>query len=224
MILFLPPLAGCLYLYKALDGLFVEEKHEGGYAFFPLFFGSIIFALSIVDLSRARFVILLPVDIALIALAEFIAICEIKTARKKADNEAAAFSENALKNLKRFKTSQSKQYIVVSNVDSKDILYEMDNDCLLFQLPDGRFIVILRKSRKVGSLLMLMSNIRNEAEDDLDVIAYVDNNGGAVSRMFTSGITGEEHCYVKGKPSYIGFDYSLLDGAQPIVPQNTVQI
>ena len=221
VILFIPPVAGCLYLYNALG---VDDEKNGGVAFFPFLCGSVYFVFSIVNISKAYIITLFPVELALIALGEIIAILERKHALTIKAKESAAFIKKAQRSLDRFKASQAKQYIIVSNVNSKDIMDEMDDDCLLFQLSDGRFFVIMNKAHKVGSLLRLMNDIRNEAEEDFDVIAYVDENGGKISRMFTADITGKEHCYVKGKPSYIGFDYSLLDGAQPIVPPDSVQI
>ena len=160
-------------------------------------------------------------SILLIALATLWAFYEQKAIEKTRQKKKAAFKDTTEKCLHSFKMSYYKQFFVISNISVNDILYEMDDDSLLFQLPDGRYMVILKQSCDEGEYLYTLSQFRNEAKEDTDVLGYIDNIGKGVCTMYISDITGEHKSFVKGDNSFVPFDYSLLDKAYPMTPPST---
>ena len=92
----------------------------------------------------------------------------------------------------------------------------MPDGCILFQLPDKRLFVLVEQSHQSDDFEFLIDDFRNEANDDWDVLGYIDNAGSGVCTMYISDIIGSHQYIDKGDSSFIPFDYSLLEKAQPI--------
>lgn len=183
----------------------------------PLVFSSLFCLAFMFERPGIVWYILLLIDPFLMAAATFWAFREKEKIQFAKEKEESVLKEQARGYLNRFKASINRQYFVISNVESKDVLYEMDDDCLLFQLPDGRHFVLLKQPRSALMYQHLLNAFRNEVKEDLDVIGYIDSGGKNATRMVLADSLGNRRKYTKGTESYIPFDFSLLDGAYPIV-------
>lgn len=184
----------------------------------PLLPCSILAVYIMVESPKPLWIVLFIANLCLIAIAAFIALNLRKGEIKEKAQERDAFKKMAASSLNRFKSSYNKQYIVISNVGIKDVLYEMPDGCILFQLPDNRLFLLVKHPHQSDDFEFLIDDFRNEANDDWDVLGYIDNVGSGVYTMFISDISGSHQRFEKGDPSFIPFDYSLLEKAHPIPP------
>ena len=182
----------------------------------PLLPCSFLAVYIMVESPKPLWIAFFIANLCLIAIAAFIALNLRKKEMERKAQELDAFEKMAANSLARFKTSYNKQYIVISNVGIKDVLYEMPDGCILFQLPDKRLFVLVEQSHQSDDFEFLIDDFRNEANDDWDVLGYIDNAGSGVCTMYISDISGSHQYIDKGDSSFIPFDYSLLEKAQPI--------
>ena len=197
---------------------FVGERQNKHSVSLPIALCAILTPVIIFKAPSLLWYSLILASILLIALAILWAFYEQKTIEKTKQEKKAAYNDTTENCLHSFKLSYYKQFFIISNISVDDILNEMDDACLLFQLPDGRYIVILKQSCDEGEYLYILGQFRNEAEKDTDVLGYIDNIGEGVCTMHISDITGEYKSFVKGDDSFVPFDYSLLEKAHPIAP------
>lgn len=152
-------------------------------------------------------------NLLLVGVAVHFALCLRKREIKRKTLEEEEFKKKAASCLNRFKSSYNKQFIVISNVVIKDVLYEMPDSCLLFELPDNRLFVLVKPPCSSDDFEFLLNDFRNEANDDWDVLGYIENGGSGVNKMIVSDICGSHQYFKKDDTSYIPFDYSILDNA-----------
>ena len=110
--------------------------------------------------------------------------------------------KDALKCLEHFKTARNRQYFIISHIDADSVLEELDmqeekDNGRVFQLPDGRLLVVLKKPLKQEDFNYLLEGLRSYSQDADDVVGYIDKAG-----------------------SQSPFDFSLLEGARPVLPLN----
>ena len=88
-------------------------------------------------------------------------------------------------------------------MDAKDLLetIDMEEDGVLYQLPDGRHLIILKQPRKPEDFEDLLDFFRSDGDD---VIGYIDN-------------TNSHKCFVEEDMEEVPFDFSLLEKAVPVV-------
>ena len=208
--------APLLYISKSF-GIADEQNGVNG-VLIPLLPCSILAVYIMIRPPKPLWIVLFVTNLFLIALAVFVALRFSERKTKKTIQEQDAFRKTAATVLNRFKTSYNKQYVVLSNIDAKDVLYEMRDGCFLFQLPDNRLFVLVKQPLRNDKFECLLNDFRNEANDDWDVLGYIDNAGSGRCSMIVSDICGSQKHFKKGDPSFIPFDYSLLDKAQPIPP------
>ena len=156
-------------------------------------------------------------NLAAIAIASFLAIQERRNVEEIIIQEEAKLRKDAMALLHRFKTSINRQYFVISNVEAKDILFEMEDEDFLYQLPDGRYLVIMKPIRKASEFEDMLDFFRDEAKEDMDVLGYIDNEGKPLCQMIVSDSVRNHQSFTKGSMGYIPFDIYLLEEAQPIV-------
>ena len=202
---------------------FVGERQNKHSVSLPIALCAILTPVIIFKAPSLLWYSLILASILLIALATLWALYEQKTIENTRQEKKTAYKDTTEKCLHSFKLSYYKQFFVISNISVDDILYEMDDDCLLFQLPDGRYMVILKQSCDEGEYLYTLGQFRNEAKEDTDILGYIDNIGKGVCTMYISDITGEYKSFVKGDNSFVPFDYSLLEKAQPIAPSSILE-
>ena len=192
----------------------VVEKNG---ALLPLIPCSLFSIYVMVESPRPVWCLLFLVEMVLLALAVIWAFQMQKKDEEKKAREYAEFKERAYRRLNELKTAYFKQFIVITDVKVKDIVYEMDDECLLFQLPDNRFLVISEKTWKQRDFEYLLDSFRNEADHDSDVLGYMDNAAKSECKMIVSDACGTHQVLGRGDPSFIEFDYSLLEDARPIL-------
>ena len=148
-------------------------------------------------------IILLLVEIAAIIATAIWATFEEKAVKKIIAEEEEKLRKEAYARLRRFINSTCRQYIVVSDADAKDLLetIDMEEDGVLYQLPDGRHLIILKQPRKPEDFEDLLDFFRSDGED---VIGYIDN-------------TNSHKCFVEEDMKEVPFDFSLLEKAVPVV-------
>ena len=88
----------------------------------------------------------------------------------------------------------------------------------LYLLPDGRKLAILRRHRKITAFEEILDDFRSDAEKDLDVLGYIDNDETSSHRMVIADGASHHKSFENGDASFIPFDVSLLEQAQPVFP------
>ena len=144
-----------------------------------------------------------------------------RKSEKKHLQEVESYMKNATAFLRQFKTANIRQYFVISGIDTKTCFIIIDiirNKDLLYLLPDGRKLAILRRHQKLTAFEEILDDFRCDAKSDLDVLGYNENAETASYRMEIADAEYHHQIFEKGKSSYIPFDFSLLEEAQPIYP------
>jgi hypothetical protein len=202
-----------IYLSKTVGKV---AEHNG--VLIPLLPCSFLAVYFMAESPKPLWIVLFIANLCMIAIAAFIALYLRKVEIEHIVQERDAFKKMAASSLNRFKSSYNKQYIVISNVGVKDVLYEMTDGCVLFQLPDNRLFLLVKQPYQSDDFEFLIDDFRNEADDDWDVLGYIDNVGSGKYSMFISDIIGSHQRFEKGDSLFIPFDYSLLEKAHPIPP------
>ena len=155
-----------------------------------------------------------------------------KCARENKEFEAESLrqEEKARRRLERFRTAIDKQFYVIRNVEEKDIFYELDygnefnqlleygKDYLVFQLPDERFLILMIRKLSTKDFQEYLSRFRDEVEDDLDVLGYLDRSQRDNCQMMVADSQGEVKAFTRKDSGYIPFDISLLGKAESVLP------
>lgn len=212
------------FITLAVPTVFLEKfvgkrQNENGVSL-PIALCALLTSIIIFKTPGPLWYSLILASILLIALATLWAFYEQKTIEKTKQEKKAVFKDTTEKCLHSLKLSYYKQFIVITNISVDDILFEMDDDCLLYQLSDGRYMVVLKQSCDVDEFLYVLGQFRNEAEKDTDVLGYIDNIGKGVCTMYITDMTGEYKSFVKGDNSFVPFDYSLLEKARLVAPNS----
>ena len=152
--------------------------------------------------QKGCFLLILGEIAAIIATAIW-ATFEKKAVKKIIAVEEEKLRKEAFARLRRFKNSTCRQYIVVSDADAKDLLetIDMEEDGVLYQLPDGRHLIILKQPRKPEDFEDLLDFFRSDGDG---VIGYIDN-------------PNSHKCFVEEDMEEVPFDFSLLEKAVPVV-------
>lgn len=153
-----------------------------------------------------------------------------RNAREDKEAEASALKQKEMdmQRLTRFKTASDRQFYVVRNVEEDDIFYELDcgdaisqelefgQDYLVFELPDGRFLVLLTRQISTADFQKFLSRFRDEAKEDLDVLGYLDRPQRDACQMMVADSRGTVKSFARQDGGYIPFDFSLLEKARVV--------
>ena len=202
-----------LYLYRSLD------NKLSPYGFLPLLacYFSGVYAIFYAPDTRGWLLWML-VNILAVFIATCWALFKNKQIEERNRQETESYKKSATSFLKKFKTAIRKQYFVVSEVETKTCLIIIDDDDFLYLLPDGRKLAILKRHRKLPAFEDILDDFRSDANNDLDVLGYIDNDETSSHRMVISDGAGHHQSIEKGNASYIPFDFSLLEKVQPVFP------
>lgn len=204
------------------------------YCLYPVSISGIIFLIvSAIEKDRLPD-IMLTANVLTASIATLLTFLDQKLGDRKASESAAGRLEEKEKtrqSLARFKTAIKRQFYVIRNVEEEDIFYELDygnefnqlleyrKDYLVFQLPDGRFLVQLIRQISTEEFQEFLSRFRDEAEDDLDALGYLDRSQRDLSRMMVADSLGEVRAFAIKDSGYIPFDFSLLEKAKSVSPK-----
>ena len=213
IILLLVCIIPMIYLTRAID-------HMSPYGFLPLLACGWLFGVYFIFHSpdTVGWYLMMLGNILVVFITTCWALYANKRTEEKNLQEKDSYSKKATSFLKQFKTSINRQYFVVSQVNTKTCLIIIDDGDFLYLLPDGRKLAILKRHRKLPAFEYILDDFRRDAEKDEDVLGYIDDDRTSSHRMLITDEAGHHKSFEKGNASYIPFDFSLLEKAQPVIP------
>lgn len=158
------------------------------------------------------------VNILVVFITTYWAVHTYNQIEEKHLQEVESYKKRATSFLNNFKTAIKRQYFVVSKIETKTCLVIIADEDFLYLLPDGRKLAILRRHRKITAFEEILDDFRSDAEKDLDVLGYIDNDETSSHRMVIADGASHHKSFEKGDASFIPFDFSLLEQAQPVFP------